>query len=123
MRKFKFRMWDKEANGWLEEADFILRHGGRFEITPFNLSEIELMQWTGLTDRNGCDIYGGDIVRYTHPAEYDLPAMTAIVPVEWDEETAGFGLGFISHRLTIYDDVEVIGNIYEHPHLLQSNQP
>lgn len=86
------------------------------------------MQYTGLKDKNGKEIYEGDIVE-THGYKKELGGEAEIYPIRsavefdtglWSEQ--GFiGSGFTwSHG---YDDHrEVIGNIYENPELLKENQ-
>jgi uncharacterized phage protein (TIGR01671 family) len=130
-REIKFRAWHKEEKRMAEVAllqmqPFMLvhivslgdEHGLDDTVSTWKQEDIELMQFTGLNDKNGKEIYEGDIVRYIHPAQYDLPSITTVVVISWNEETTGFDLGHMSNRVTIDDDIEVIGNIYENKDLL-----
>lgn len=71
MRDIKFRIWDTENNEMLkvQELDFEPTfYGGRIAIRPdqyndyFDTEDMILMQYTGLKDKNGKEIYEGDIV-------------------------------------------------------------
>lgn len=83
--------------------------------------EFVIMQSTGLNDKNGKEIYEGDIC-------IDHGGIPCIGEIKYDEDFAGFffylkyeDVPFIEQE-SIYDfvDIEVIGNIYENPELLEA---
>lgn len=77
-------------------------------------------QYTGLRDKNGKDIYEGDILQFEIDGEMFMTS-----PVEWKPEFGIFGAGINVGEWCPEDmwaceaDYEVIGNIYEHPELLR----
>ena len=89
-------------------------------IEPFD--KIELMQFTGVKDKNGKEIYEGDIVKH----KYMCDGIFYTEAVIYDKNYASFGLkansGTIFYFVELNDDalssLEVIGNIYENPELL-----
>lgn len=89
------------------------------EEMPADDSGYILMQYTGLKDKNGKEIYEGDIVNCK---EYECYGK-----ITWDEDCAAFYFEilqedgtFIDEWLYDYiDELEVIGNIYENPELLE----
>jgi len=98
MREIKFRIWDKKTKQI-------------FEVGLWNISEYVfsstyiLMQYTGLKDVHGKEIYEGDIVIEGYKGKYGT------YEVKWNVK--GFNLGSEDG-----DEYEVIGNIYENPELL-----
>ena len=81
-----------------------------------NSQNLHLMQYTGLKDKNGKEIYEGDIVKHEHPYKKE----PEIKEIYFDEELCEFGLRMsnaLLHR-QFSDEFEVIGNIYENPELI-----
>ena len=115
MREIKFRAWDTKDKRWLE--DFILGYDGVVlanEVCSWKGMygyEPVLMQYTGLKDKNGKEIYEGDIVQYGH-GNYKH---TERFVVEFDPD----GYGVLSESTYA---CKVIGNIYENPELSQQRE-
>jgi uncharacterized phage protein (TIGR01671 family) len=94
----------------------------------FTLDEVELMQFTGLRDKNGKEIYEGDIIKIDD-SNYRLPGISV---VEWwngqfvfdaqrrlDDDYINFGWWVRSNNgMPQLKQIEVLGNIYENPDLL-----
>ena len=134
MKDLKFRAWDKTAKEMSEVTaiDFSTKPFRVFYETYsdenyFNQDAI-LMQSTGLHDKNGVEIFEGDILNYGHiftgsPFEEED---------EYEEEqgvvkfvNCGFNVEFKDSNTLFVDimltseNIEVIGNIYENPGLLK----
>lgn len=122
-REIKFRVWDVENKEMLnvQELDFEPTfYGGRIAIRPdqyndyFDTEDMILMQYTGVNDRCGKEIYENDIV---YVAGEDENAI-----IEWDEQTARFIIhfdGWIADFDNYYGkELEIMGDIYNNPELL-----
>lgn len=123
----KSRIWDKTNKEMLEwkELDFT-KERGEDEITIFEptgqfahpIFFYDAMQSTGLIDKNGVEIYEGDIVRYNRGVSYSVEKFP--YSVKYIEGAFVFEHGFIRHNLfKNVKYVTVIGNIYENPELLE----
>lgn len=119
-REIKFRAWDKTINHmtfnfWCMQDDIrgLYVMEDKLSELPYE-PEVQptLMQFTGLTDKKGKEIYEGDILK-TFNEEY--PHV-----VEWMEEVGvgGGGVGFDLER-EMSSQWEIIGNIYENPELIK----
>lgn len=126
MREIKFRAWDKQfqiitkvlPDGYKFTFDgkvILLDHRGK-EIGESQ--DFILMQYTGLKDKNGKEIYEGDIV------DYELVDGNKIFEIKYREDMAKFvadGKDFHAWGLNqgdVSERTEIIGNIYENPELL-----
>jgi len=115
MREIKFRAWDKEDKKMLygieREYDYKLGEGDCFGDFLDNKEWYVVMQFTDLKDKNGKEIYEGDIVKQHF---YNSMWFDVIDKVEIDSL---FGVNL---RTGIKDcEWEIIGNIYENPKLLK----
>lgn len=70
-----------------------------------------LGQYTGLTDKNGKKIFEGDIVKGTFFG-FPFTVEDYVFSIVWQEDVTGY-------RANYFENVEVIGNIYDNPELLE----
>lgn len=109
MRTIKFRAWDKTSNrmmDWLHlQTDNEFRD---FQFLLFESDQFIFLQFTGLLDKNGKEIYEGDIVR-------NFEMQLAHHTIEWVID--GFSLNYHNdtHGVIHPSLLEIIGNIYEQP--------
>ena len=126
MREIKFRAWVKEKKAIFEvilidyvtkKVTYLLeRVGHLLNIRHDKFNNVELMQYTGLKDKNGKEIYEGDILFESSGEEYFK------VVFEDGSFRAEFEGDFEEHSFDLIDVVaqgcEVVGNIYENTELL-----
>ena len=95
------------------------------DVYRFEYEEVKLMQYTGLKDKDGKEIYEGDIIKYKFP--YDT-RLKHISPVKFLETEASFGIkDRYGNEIPLYtisanNYFEVIGNIYENKNLLEEQK-
>lgn len=123
MRTIKFRAWDKESKqmkrcGIYPDGVPMAYAGGDNAIA---LYDRPLMQFTGLLDKNGKEIYEGDIVTHNlYAKESDRTGHSNPVAIIWDKERCGFDFDRSGYKAGLfYDEYEIIGNIYENPELIK----
>ena len=71
-------------------------------------------QYTGLTDKNGKKIFEGDIVKGTFLG-FPVSIKDYVFSISWQEDITGY-------RANYFENVEVIGNIYDNPELLETDK-
>lgn len=143
MRDIKFRAWIYDK-GMLHQGVASL---WAFFDTLDRATKYELMQYTGLNDKNGTPIYEGDIVRCKYEEWAGGTAPSVLPPYKVrDVDVVGevvfggkgafcvylpnVGTGIKTPLLNYIEgmgvapevNIEVIGNIYEHPHLLENKK-
>ena len=108
MREIKFRAWNKEKEEMIYFGLFDTDEGYHIQ-TQTMLEELPIMQYTGLHDRRGKDIYFGDIVM-----DGDLGKYKMVVDEVW-----------VANKIIEINDgnnatgaIVIIGNIYESPEVL-----
>lgn len=116
-REIKFRAWDKANKKWIKDDSFVVspQYGGPLpwrsdgKIGFASDFDADLCQYTGLKDRNGKEIYEGDILR--------LDSIRTTGSVIWGHQ--GWEVdGHDDISLTMF---EIIGSIYQNPELISKS--
>lgn len=140
MREIKFRAWME--NKMLSHEDLVdmdQEFYAMYTILTEPQEDITFMQYTGLKDKNGKEIYEGDIIYWEINNGVGIESYTAIV--KWSENLVEEGwsqtfkwlVGYtgnyyrgsydeLSTPAAYNDELQVIGNIYENPEVLEESQ-
>ena len=124
-REIKFRVWDLDKQTMVyptiqHNEKYVMQlnchYIGEFNGKKYNTVQMPLMQFTGLYDRNGGEIYEGDIL---------TDDFGSIAVVVWYDTYAQFRLDYGEDDIHLFDgqqnEMTIFGNIYENPELLQEN--
>lgn len=129
-REIKFRAWDKENKKMAQVSRIDFGPGG----IRYLVDDSVLLEYTGLHDKNGREIYEGDIVSFgsvwNNGDNEDIDEEFHIGVVEYDPHYAVYNVNcdesgehrFMFTEVVNYDGFGVIGNIFENPELLEGKQ-
>lgn len=129
MRKLKFRVWDTKRNKWLHSTENAIHLFGEmiamgeifccmddnYSVPLTDINTLRPMQFTGMLDRSGKEIYEDDIVADPALRNYQVIMKDGC----WVIDTK-------DRPYTLYhqppDFLAVVGNIYENPEMLNAKQ-
>lgn len=124
--EYKFRVWDKDLNMMSYSNDdlLVMFLGNDICVAYDNpagdgeVKNYELMQYVGIKDINGVEIYEGDILKCKlYNDRYEN------YKVHWNEKEGmfealnKFNTNFIDY--TMWNEFEIVGNLYENPELME----
>ncbi len=127
MREIKFRAWDMREKCWIGEEldDLIIFRNNELIISD----RFALMQYTGLKDKNGKEIYEGDVVKRRDKTiwqvkfligKFSLFANSSQLVIAISKSKEETEEQRIARELEIWwTSCEVIGNIWENPELIE----
>ena len=139
MREFKFRVWDSKFNNWMPTEDdsimidmygqiyFQRKDQHNYHALVLEQYRFKIMQYTGLKDMDGKEIYDGDILKCNGGADdfyfvvgFDHARFTAKVNWLKDKDISDYGypplMAYVGWKFI--PEYSVVGNIYENLELL-----
>ena len=131
MERFKFRGWDKTESEWVDIKNIRLDGNDIWYVMtqdefekdidpPFfpERDQLVLMQYTGLKDRNGVEIYEDDILEF---ADKNF----LVIWEDYRFNLKNFYEFYLDYPTEAFSEslqFKVVGNIHEHPHLIEEER-
>ena len=123
----KFRAWDKHGQKMFTNDELIIWNGNVYandskkltcnNLKGWSIDDEYLMQSTGLLDKNGKEIFEGDIIKMSKDVSVDTTYYEVV-----RRRGGAYSLESKQHGCDLWirhTDCEIIGNIYENPELLE----
>ena len=127
MRDIKFRAWNKNTKKMYKIGQITLEKG-TWNYEPDNREYIGmsmpyqpsfiLMQYTGLKDKNGKEIYEGDIVK----SYYYIPKQDGTEGERYTIKTIEYDEVRCKYNIDMFENLEIVGNKWDNPELLEKGE-
>lgn len=125
-RELKFRVWNQDTNSYIKKYDQYFRETGLYivdvwaDLNPeaYRRRFLVFQQSIGLKDKNGKDIYEGDLIQYKNNSSYD----NFVFVVRWSDDMLGYIFQAESGDIlendwspqgNRFNNLEIVGNIFE----------
>ena len=128
MKEIKFMVWDKENKEFLELGGetFLTYDGEKLQVLEGNenyateYKDIEILQYTGLKDKNGKEIYEGYIIQGLNTWPFEVLIKRGHTRIKWKDYDKQINEEYLLQSYINSDELEVAGNIYQNPELLEA---